>query len=114
MNQNKKHRTFALVLCACMIVLACLAGLLSTRWSARGVIISEVKADGSIALYDAKTSHHGFIELYNNSSKPISLDGWYLSDSLTNLEKCKISEVTIQPGEWVVFWSQTSNHFEYW
>lgn len=113
MNQNKKHRTFALVLCSCMVGIVCLAGLLSTRWRTRGVIISEVRPDGNLVLYDAKTSHHGFIELYNNSTSPISLDGWYLSDSLLKLEKCQISDVTIQPGKSVVFWSQTKNHFKY-
>jgi hypothetical protein len=43
-----------------------------------------------------------WIELKNNTGEEISLSGWYLSDSLSDLKRWKIPELTIPPAGFVV------------
>ena len=63
-----------------------------------GVVISEVltNTDG-ITATDS-------IELYNRSDDAVSIGGWYLSDSATNLKKYVIPQDTVlQPKQRIVF-----------
>jgi len=71
---------------------------------AAGMVINEVIAHtdtGMAPPYDSNDK----IELYNPTSEPITLDGfWFLSDNATNPEKYRIpSGLMIPSGGWVVF-----------
>lgn len=46
-----------------------------------------------------------WIELKNNTSSEISLDGWYLSDSLSDLKRWQISNRTIPPEGYLVIYA---------
>ena len=70
-----------------------------------GVIVNEVLAhtDPPVSSYDA-------IELYNPTSGPIDISGWFLSDSSNDLLKYEIPAGTMLPAdEYVVFDEQDFN-----
>ena len=62
-----------------------------------GVYISEV-----CAIHDRGSNENDWIELYNGGSSTVALDGWYLSDSLDNLFKYRISSLSIGAGSYAV------------
>ncbi len=55
-----------------------------------GVYISEV-----CAIHDRGSSEKDWIELYNGGETAVSLDGWYLSDSIDDLQKYRISSMSL-------------------
>lgn len=46
-----------------------------------------------------------YIELYNTTNTPISLEGWYLSDEESDLLKSRISNIVIEPKSYAVFYA---------
>ena len=56
-----------------------------------GISISEVSAA-------APKGEDDWVELYNGSSTDISLNGWYLSDEVTNKTKVPLADITIPAG----------------
>ncbi|HAB16723.1 MAG TPA: hypothetical protein DCE44_09770, partial [Verrucomicrobiales bacterium] len=59
-----------------------------------GPIISEFVADNGL-FEDEFADKPDWIELFNGSSTPVSLEGWYLTDSKKNLTKWRLSGVTL-------------------
>ena len=62
-----------------------------------GVYISEV-----CAIHKQGSSEKDWIEFYNGGTEAVSLDGWYLSDSVKNLQKYRISALTVNAGAYAV------------
>ena len=56
--------------------------------STSGVVVNEVLTHDDYPLYDA-------IELYNTTSAPVNIGGWYLSDSSDDFKKYRIPDGTI-------------------
>ena len=109
-----KHKLTALLLCALLaLVIFCLHGALTGYPGYGSVVISEIRGDRDSSLYDSEGSYHGFIELYNATDDPLSLDGWYLTDSKNNLQKYRITDCTIEPHGYAVFWSNEEYEFRY-
>lgn len=104
-GSHLKSKVILLLLCIMLLIVLCVCCNLSTRWPAPAIEITEVRSDWGDILYDADGSYHGFIELYNNSDQAVCLDGWYLSDSTTNLKKYQITQCTISPYSYAIFWS---------
>ena len=70
---------------------------------AAGVVINEVLSHTDLPQKDS-------IELRNVSAAPVSISGWYLSDSRDHLTKFRVpgvvgqpSEIILQPGQYIVF-----------
>ena len=62
-----------------------------------GVVINEVMANTGLSALDS-------IELYNPTSDPIAIGGWYLSDASSNLLKYEIpGDTVIGPDEYLTF-----------
>lgn len=106
-----RFKLTALLLCA-LLTLLVLWAYGTARISGGNVIISELRSDRDSALYDISGSYHGFVELYNTGSEPISLDGWYLTDTRNDLQKYRISDCVIPPHGYMVFWSNDEEDFE--
>jgi hypothetical protein len=67
------------------------------------IVINEILAHAHAAAPD-------LIELYNSSSEPINIRGWFLSDSSSNLKKYEITDdITIEPNDYSVF--NETDHF---
>ncbi len=62
-----------------------------------GVYISEV-----CAIHDRGSGEKDWIELHNGGDRSVSLDGWYLSDSLKDLQKYRISSLSIGANGYAV------------
>lgn len=59
------------------------------------IYMSESMADNDKTLMDADGDAPDWIELYNDSSSETNLEGWYLSDSATNLTQWTFPSVTV-------------------
>jgi hypothetical protein len=84
--------------------LACGGGLPVALQAAESVLISEFMANNFRTLADEDGDYPDWIELYNNETSAVNLQGWYLTDSKTSLKKWRFPAVSIQPkGYLVVF-----------
>ncbi len=66
------------------------------------IVINEVLPHTDLPLEDA-------IELYNDGTNSVNIQGWYLSDSTNNLKMYQITNnITLNPGAYCVFYEGTS------
>lgn len=80
---------------------------LSSSWKMKTsqIIISEFMADNSTSLQDDNNEFSDWIELFNISPSPVSLQGWYLTDNPDNLKKWQLPDVQIPAGGFLVVWA---------
>ncbi len=69
------------------------------------VIISEFMADNENGIRDDFGSRSDWIELFNRSTVPADLDGYFLTDDPNDLTKWRIPAVTIDAGAFLLVWS---------
>ncbi|MEO0468067.1 MAG: lamin tail domain-containing protein [Bacteroidota bacterium] len=69
---------------------------------AADVVIHEMMADNETILADSDGDFHDWIELFNDSSVAISLDGWYLTDDSTDLTKWTFPSQSIGAGQYLI------------
>jgi hypothetical protein len=71
-----------------------------------GLVINEFSSANS-TLEDEHGDTDDWIELYNAGSEPVSLDGLYITDDLTDKRKYKFSSNagTVNPGEYAMIWA---------
>jgi hypothetical protein len=69
------------------------------------VVINEFVASNRAGLVDGDGNASDWIELYNTTGRPVSLDGWYLTDNSGNLQKWPFPATAALPagGYLVVF-----------
>ena len=70
-----------------------------------GIVINELLAKNDNTISDEEDEFDDWIELYNTGSDPVSLEGWYLTDSEDNPDKWDLPAVTINPDEYLVIWA---------
>jgi hypothetical protein len=88
------HRSLV-VFCCCLASFSAALGQ---------VAISEFMASNGLTLADEDGDYPDWIELYNGGEAAVNLNGWYLTDSASNLAKWRIPAVSIAPkGFLVVF-----------
>ncbi len=64
--------------------------------------INEVMTDNTIYVPGSNGRCYDWIELYNSGYAAVDLSGYYLSDNEDKLDKYKIEELLIKPGEYVL------------
>jgi len=70
------------------------------------VVINEIAASNTTVQADPDGEYDDWIEFYNNTTSPISLDGYYLSDNNTNLTKWTFPAGTIINGnDYLIVWA---------
>ncbi|MBK9452927.1 MAG: CotH kinase family protein [Bacteroidetes bacterium] len=90
--------------------------LVTTAPAASDLVLNELMASNSTTQADSSGEFDDWIELYNNSSSAISLDGYYLSDNANNLLKWEFpANSTINASDFYMVWadedsSQGANH----
>ena len=82
---------------------------LDRRSAWKSVMISEFMADNHRTLNDEDGNSSDWIELYNSGSVDVSLDGWFLTDTATNLSKWRIPDVNLAPGAYLVVFASEKN-----
>lgn len=80
----------------------------------QSVSINELLYKNKYSVTDSYGDRSDFLEIYNASSQPVSMEGWYLSDSEKRLDKWAFPKVTVQPGEYLVVYlsGRESNAYE--
>lgn len=71
----------------------------------KGLVINEIDAININNGLDQSFEFDDWIELYNNTSDAISLNGYHLSDDFSNLNKWAFPDTTIGPGEYLIIWA---------
>lgn len=69
------------------------------------LVINEFMALNESAAADQDGEYDDWIELYNNGSSDISLNGYYLTDNLDNLTKWNFPDTTIAAGGYLIIWA---------
>lgn len=76
-----------------------------------GLRISEIVTSNTKTLRGAYGTCCDWVELYNASSEPVALAGWYLTDDAEEPHKGALPDVTLAPGEYyVVFLSKDATN----
>lgn len=70
------------------------------------VVINEFMASNDSSVTDTAGQYDDWIELYNNSSAPVDVSGYYLSDKLNNPLKWRIDTVySIAANGYLIIWA---------
>lgn len=69
---------------------------------APGVLLNEFMAANDRTLRDEDGHAEDWIELFNSSTEPVSLTGWYLTDNLSRLTKWRLPAVSLEAHEFLV------------
>ncbi len=73
--------------------------------SAEGPIISEFVASNKASLHNAEGDSPDWVEIHNPTSEMLDLDGWYLTDDISDLEKWEFPDVQLAPGAYRVIFA---------
>ena len=87
------------------VLTAGILGLLTTKKSISSIVINEVCSRNASLIDDEQYFGEDYIELYNTTDQMLSIDGWFLSDDPENLEKQRLSDITIEPYGFYVFYA---------
>lgn len=68
-------------------------------------VISEFQADNQSGIRDDDGQRSDWIEIRNTGSVPISLAGWFLTDSKANLTKWRFPAVNIPVNKYLLVWA---------
>ena len=74
-------------------------------WSAEtfdSIFISEALVEHRRGTAATAGKDHGWIELHNGGSGAVNLDGWFLSDTPTNLTKWRFPRVVMLPNSYLL------------
>ncbi|MGC8744091.1 MAG: lamin tail domain-containing protein [Verrucomicrobiia bacterium] len=66
------------------------------------LIITEFMASNTRTLADEDGSYEDWIEIYNKSTNTVDLNGWYLTDSRTDLTKWRFPSTNLSAGAYIV------------
>ncbi len=85
-----------------VVLLVALSGSIVCK---ANVYISEIMADNDGTLLDMDGDESDWIELYNDSSNAVSLAGWYLTDSTSNLVQWAIPATSLAANGYLVIFA---------
>ena len=87
--------------------------LLSVSARAQVVISEFMAANVNTTIVDEDGSHQDWLELQNNGASTVSLNGWYLTDDITDLRKWQFPlttpAVSLAPGARLLVWCSSKN-----
>lgn len=69
------------------------------------VVINEIMASNSATATDQDNESDDWIELYNTSASPVSLNGYYLSDEFTITDKWQFPDTIINGYDYLIVWA---------
>ncbi|MFZ4723240.1 MAG: CotH kinase family protein [Phycisphaerales bacterium] len=97
---------------ASRVALAALAvpiGMLLSTFAHAGVWINEIQSSNSVTIKDENGDASDWVELYNDGTAAVNLQGWGLSDSASTPFKWTFGSVSIQPGQRLLVWASNKN-----
>jgi parallel beta-helix repeat protein len=74
------------------------------------LMINEFQANNSSTISDEYGNYSDWIELYNASNEPVSIEGLYFTDNFAQTTKYRIpntqnNETVLNPGEYLILWA---------
>ncbi|HUT09819.1 MAG TPA: lamin tail domain-containing protein, partial [Thermoguttaceae bacterium] len=66
------------------------------------LVISEFLAVNTKTLLDEDSQYRDWIEIHNPTAAAVDLEGWYLTDELTDLRQWQFPSVTVEPGGYLL------------
>ncbi len=72
-------------------------------------VISEFMASNDNGLRDEDYTRPDWIEILNTGSEPASLDGWFLTDSASDLDKWRLPDVSLAANQRMVVFASGKN-----
>ncbi len=73
--------------------------------SAGDLVINEFMADNEAAVADQDGDYDDWIELYNNGTEDLNLDGYYLSDDASDPSQWIFPDTTITASGYLIVWA---------
>lgn len=73
------------------------------------VVLNELCAINNSVWMDNQGEYEDWIELYNNSSSSVALNGYYLSDDNLNLTKWMFPDTVIAPNSYMIIWADNDS-----
>ncbi len=83
---------------------------ISTNIPQSKLVINEVMSNNKSTVTDNSGKYDDWIELFNNSSTPISTNKLFFSDNLQNISKWKFPNIIIKPQEYFIIWADEDGH----
>jgi hypothetical protein len=78
-----------------------------------GLVINELMADNENTIDDEYDEDDDWFELYNGSEYSINLNGWYLTDDLSEPTMHQITtDLELAPGEYLLLWADNEDDFQ--
>lgn len=117
MTKEKLISLCVLILVVSVLIVICIVDKLGdtsksspngNKISTNGVIISEIMTNNKKTYVDENGNSPEYINLYNTSNDTLSLDGYYISNEESNLEKCSLSGISIEPHGFFTLYSMPS------
>lgn len=87
-----------------LALLALAAVILNSKSETPDIVINEVCSNNFSAGCDENGKYSDCIELYNQGSETVSLDGCFLTDNEKELEKFSLEGIEIPPGGYALIW----------
>lgn len=72
-------------------------------------VITEFMASNAATLFDQDRDASDWIEVHNPDATPVSLGGWYLTDTATNKTRWSFPAVSLAPGAYLVVFASNKN-----
>lgn len=72
-------------------------------------VISEFMADNVSGLKDDDGVRSDWIEIFNPGPLALSLEGWFLTDSITNLTQWRFPSRILEPNSYMLVWASGKN-----
>lgn len=69
------------------------------------LVINELMSNNVNTITDNSGNYEDWIELYNNSNYPISTNGMYITDTVSNLYKWALPNYVIPPNSYFIIWA---------
>lgn len=92
-----------------ILLSSCQSDEIDDSVSQSDIIINEVLSSNSSSAQAFDGRYYDWVELYNPTSKTISLDGYYLYDDIDESEKSSLDGLEIQPGKYLIIYCSGLN-----
>ena len=96
---------------ACTVVLTFVAflTLAATPLPAQSLVISEFMASNQDSLDDEDGDNEDWIEVSNQGTTAVNLEGWYLTDDADELSKWAFPRIILDPGTQLLVFASNKN-----
>ena len=93
-----------------IVRLLCALIFLAAAFPVTGAVrITEFLASNLRGITDEDGSHEDWIEVFNDATNTVSLDGWFLTDTASTLTKWRFPNTNIGPAQFIVVFASTKD-----